>query len=309
MTSKSNVEIVADTTFNGRRIVSIVIEMPRIILAQFNKHALIRSNTSSSRAVPVKRATAIIMDDPYFPEVMTKNESGMGTNNLVSDEVRAEVIGTLKQMLLVTEIGTARMAHLGLHKQHANRYLEPYSMVRITATGAWEAWEHLRWQRDKDDGTPQPEFFKVARFITEAIEASIPRELPYHVPYFDHVGELTREHVLYACGRAARESYRRDDVSAEFKDRLASLWQEGHATPFEHVCFYDHTDSTGTMIVNPLTTAYALARAAFYEKGVDAHYATDLVPDRKIFHEGWRQVRHIGFGSELDVYIAQVNKQ
>jgi hypothetical protein len=287
------VRIAADSVFGDRRIVTLSCDYPRFIHPQVMTYGLIRKSTSSSRAIPVKRQLAIMEDGGfYIPEKFSKNQPGMGAKEELSAEANAEAARLVQEHLAASKDLVAKLGELGVHKQHANRYLEPFLITRCTMTGAVEAFQHLIRQRDVDHEV-QPEMRALAVAIKEAINASTPVTRPFHIPYYDGTNPIEAD-VFYAVARAARDSYLREDVSEEFMGKLKSLWDEGHLGPFEHVALW----SAHFEPVNALTVAPDLA------KGEDvAGYVG----------EGWRQLRHIGIAGlyealadakELAEYVA-----
>ena len=128
---------------------------------------------------------------------------------------------------------------LGLHKQIANRVLEPFvfQTTLVTAT-EWENFLALRADPDA-----QPEFQALADLMLDAYVANTPRALAageWHIPFGDMMpGGLTLEEQLrVATARCARLSYLTFDGiihverDVELHDRLA---RRGHWSPFEHI--------------------------------------------------------------------------
>ncbi|HSR94094.1 MAG TPA: FAD-dependent thymidylate synthase, partial [Solirubrobacterales bacterium] len=129
---------------------------------------------------------------------------------------------------------------LNVHKQVANRLLEPFMWhtVIVTAT-EWDNFWNLRCHPDA-----QPEIRLIAETMRAAAEASDPVELDlgeWHLPL---VGPEDREQVAsiedlikISAGRCARVSYlthagKRDpDADIELHDRLL---ESGHMSPLEH---------------------------------------------------------------------------
>ncbi len=273
------VRIAADSMFEGWRILTLSCDYPRFIHPQVMTYGLIRKSTSSSRAIPVKRQLAIMEDGGfYIPEKFSKNQPGMGSKEELSAEANAEAGRLVQEHLAASKDLVTKLGELGVHKQHANRYLEPFLITRCTMTGAVEAFQHLIKQRDVDYEV-QPEMRALAVAIKEAINNSVPAQRPFHIPYFDGTAP-TEADAYYAVARAARDSYLREDVSDEFMGKLKALWDEGHLGPFEHVALWcaDYEP------INALTMARRMA----------SHYA--YAP----FSNGWRQLRHIGFNGLSD---------
>jgi hypothetical protein len=292
------VSVLADSTWGDERILTMQLEYPRLIHSQLKTYGLLRSNSSSSRAIPTKRMIAITEEsEPYIPASFVADGKGMGGTTLVNSEVCAEAQGLIKELYDTTRETVRKLNKIGVHKQHANRYLEPWSMIRVIATGAEAAWKHIVYQRLRDDGSVQPEFVELAQILKVVLDDSKPVSRTWHIPYLAEGEMPTRDAVLYACARAARESYRREEVTDDFLERLMSLWDEGHYTPFEHCAFWWWRNDSDQWVINPLTVG---ALTAVKDKS-----APDMVSDSHLAKQSrWRQVRHIGLREELDNIIA-----
>src|SRR5665811_2076049 len=129
---------------------------------------------------------------------------------------------------------------LNVHKQVANRLLEPFiwHTVIVTAT-EWENFFNLRCHADA-----QPEIRRAAEQMRLALEGSEPAELgedEWHLPLIRpedlEEDRPERDLVKVSAGRCARVSYlthagvRDLDADIELHDRLLS---SGHMSPLEH---------------------------------------------------------------------------
>lgn len=274
--------VVADSTCDNRRVITLSCDYPRFIHPQVMTYGMIRKSTSSSRAIPVKRQLELSAEHAYIPSSLSQNQAGMAATDVLGPEQYAQARVLIEGHLHATRETVRELGELGVHKQHANRYLEPYLMTRCMMTGAYEAFQHLIKQRKHDNvhGAVQPEMYELACRMDDAIQASAPRFTAWHVPYF--TGEAPElSDILYAIARAARDSYMREDVSPEFMGKLQQLWDEGHLGPFEHVAYFDFVPSTG-----PLVLPYATSVAVSLGYDPDMPRLVDLY--------GWRTVRHIG---------------
>ena len=279
------VRVVADSTFHERRILTLSCDYPRFIHPQVMTYGMIRKSTSSSRAIPVKRQLDLADEHAFIPTRFSKNQPGMGATENLDDVSYGHAKALIESHLNFTRAIVEKLAGLGVHKQHANRYLEPYLITKCTMTGAVEAFQHLIRQRCHGNAhvEVQPEMFELAQKIEAAIEKSEPTETRRHVPYFS--GERpSYNDALYAIARAARDSYQRNDVSPEFMGKLEKLWDEGHLGPFEHVAYFD----TSGCFAGPLTLPYALSG------GTDEVMPEDLY--------GWRTARHLGLKNLKELF-------
>ena len=73
-----NAKIVADSMSpEGVRLTTLQLRYPRFILAEFNTHRVFSRNSSSSRAIPVKKMLEQVQTDPAMPVWWGKNQPGM----------------------------------------------------------------------------------------------------------------------------------------------------------------------------------------------------------------------------------------
>lgn len=142
---------------------------------------------------------------------------------------------------------------LNVHKQFANRIIEPYLFHTVLLTGTdWSNFFALR-----DHPNAQPEIHQIARLIRTAMAQSTPRELEmgeWHLPFVtaeeqDSVIIMPDEWKMVSAGRSARLSYEthfgiRDPL--QDIDLATNLRGNGHMSPFEHPCTpTSHTDYSG----------------------------------------------------------------
>lgn len=228
---------------NGVRLTSLEVTLPRIVLAELLTHRVFSRNSASSRAIPVERMIQKVLTDPFIPETWGANQKGMQAERNV-DEGRAQE-ARLRWLVArdhaVTE--ATKLLSLGIHKQLANRLLEPFlwTTVLITAT-EWDNFFALRRHSDA-----QPEIQRVAGVMMEAREGSRPErklEGEWHRPLSEDMEDLkfdgyTDDQInRIIVGRCARVSYNTHDGKKDPKADLAlanRLLESGHMSPFEHV--------------------------------------------------------------------------
>lgn len=235
--------ILADSISPARhRLTSWEVTFPRIVLAELNTHCMLSRNSASSRAIPVARRIADVSIDPFIPEAFGRNQKGMQPGEALDgeDALKAEYEWRVAK---VNAVGSAsRLADLGVHKQYANRLLEPFSWhtAVVTATDL-DNFFHLRV-----NPLAQGELRKAAEMMRDVYENSTPRELGYggwHLPYVEREEtiNLTLEGidvVKVSVARCARVSYltqngvRDPQEDVTLYDRLVS---SGHMSPLEHV--------------------------------------------------------------------------
>lgn len=230
--------VVEDSSFSNSRVTTIEVTFPRIVLAEKNTHRVLSKNSASSRAIPVKKRIQAVLDDPFVPAAFGANKSGMASSEWLDDE----------ESVTARDIWMAAMAHavdcasqmekLGVHKQWANRLLEPFSWQTVIVTATeWENFFNLRISEHA-----QPEIRTAAEMMKKAREESTPRQLKHggwHLPYVrDDERHLSIEDLVkISSARCARVSYLTHDgvrdISADLNlyDRLVG---PGHMSPLEH---------------------------------------------------------------------------
>jgi thymidylate synthase ThyX len=253
----------------GHRLTTLEATFPRFVLAEFNTHRVFSRNSASSRAIPIAKQLRRVLEDPYVPVEFGSNQPGMQAGPALDGEKReaaerewlrarddavrrvlglvtdpdaaqGDLLGVLGQVEEATRSKDRPDAWLNVHKQVANRLLEPFMWhtVIVTAT-EWENFWNLRCHPDA-----QPEIRLVAETMRAAAEASEPEELAedeWHLPLVrpedrDQAGSL-EDLIKISAGRCARVSYlthagERDlDADIELHDRLL---ESGHMSPLEH---------------------------------------------------------------------------
>lgn len=229
----------------GHRLTSWEVTFPRIILAEVNTHCMLSRNSASSRAIPVPKRIASVLEDPFVPESFGRNQKGMQPGEALEGAERhlAE-----REWELACEYAVDRakaLSELGVHKQYANRLLEPFAWhtAVITATDVDNLF-NLRV-----NPLAQGEFQTIARMMKEARDASEPRAVnhaEWHLPYVNpgeawdlEVGQAGIAGVWkVSVGRCARVSYLTQNGVRDPAEDVAladRLLESGHMSPFEHV--------------------------------------------------------------------------
>ena len=255
----------------GHRLTTLEATFPRFVLAEFNTHRVFSRNSASSRAIPIFKQLRRVLEQPYVPIEFGANQPGMQAGAPLEGGARLAAEGkwlgarddaVRRVLALVTGpdelapdedllAGLARIEQsykgeqrpagwLNVHKQVANRLLEPFMWhtVIVTAT-EWDNFFNLRCHADA-----QPEIRRIATAMRDAREASQPQELgddEWHLPLVrpedrEQVDSLA-DLLKVSAGRCARVSYLthagKRDLAAdiELHDRLL---ESGHMSPLEH---------------------------------------------------------------------------
>lgn len=237
--------VIADSVSpGGKRLTTMVWRYPRFIHSEIMTHRMFSRNAASSRAIPVKKMLEQVLNDPAIPVYWGKNQAGMQAREELSPE---EIEQAKEKWFTARDLAVEQvegLVALGLHKQIANRILEPWMwMVSVVTATEWGNFYALRRHPDA-----QPECKAIADAAYEAHAASTPKlvmEGDWHLPF---VTEDELNNTLFALGevvwakisaaRCARVSYLNHDGTSpvlkkdlELHDRLIAA---PHASPFEH---------------------------------------------------------------------------
>lgn len=263
--------IIADSVSpEGKRLTTMQLRYPRFIHAEFMTHRVFSRNASSSRAIPVERMIEDLRRDPAMPIYWGSNKPGMQAGEELED--RDLSIAKKRWLYAMNDaINRAQeLMDLGLHKQIANRILEPWAHINVVVTATeWANFFALRAHPDA-----QPEIKALAEAMMAAMGQSDPVLLApdqWHLPYVDLNGQsddvdaaenhITANGVLrvvptwdqvveilkkVSVARCARVSYlTHDGRKTTVKEDLALyeklvVSQPLHASPAEHQATPDH---------------------------------------------------------------------
>lgn len=209
----------------GNRITTMVVTMPRIILAEFNTHRMFSRNSASSRAIPFEKMVKSVEENPFIPIAWQKDHKGMqgveycdnsdGGYTCMWLEARDKAVYYAKQLSYST-----------VTKQLCNRLLEPFMYhTVICTTTEWENFfalrcpqycfsenQEIKWRSRKDViekfpltknhpnewwrsinlGQAEIHMMSLAEAMWDAYNESIPKELKageWHIPFGDKISE------------------------------------------------------------------------------------------------------------------------
>lgn len=233
----------------GVRITTLELEYPRFIHSEFMTHRVLSRNAASSRAIPVMKMIEQVENSPAMPVHWGLNQAGMQAGQEHNDPAYCRALW-LKAAK--SAAASAKELHeFGLHKQIANRVLEPFQTMKTVVTATeWDNFFELRNHKDA-----QPEIQVLARIMADVMDASVPMQLrdgEWHVPYVDRYRCPEYDNMFYSLGEddldadqalrvsascCAQVSYRVLDDSLEkanlIYDKLVNS-RPIHASPFEH---------------------------------------------------------------------------
>lgn len=250
--------IIADSiSLSGKRITTFEVEYPRFIHGEFMTHRMLSRNSASSRAIPLKTMLKMVWKNPAQPVHWGKNQSGMQAK----EELTGLNLYATRQLWKWsgrTVCGFAwLMGKSKIHKQVANRILEPWSHIKVVVTAT--DWDNFFYLRNHTDA--QPEIHVLAKKMWGLYASSKPKFLKegeWHLPYLDGYKIISDElykvavsnkkidhsnmialsdAIKLSASLCAQVSYRKSDESVEkaikIYDRLVES-KPVHASPFEH---------------------------------------------------------------------------
>lgn len=239
----------------GIRLTTLLLRYPRFIHAELMTHRVFSRNSSSSRAIPVERLIADLERDPAMPVYWGKHQPGMQAD----EELDRHAIEKCRMLWLAqmreSIKAAAAMREHGLHKQIANRILEPWAHINVVVTATeWDNFIELRCHKDA-----QPEIYALGCAMREAMEESTPKLLTpgqWHLPFvteadYDHLNTAPDEKLTtdpdgiskalkISVARCARTSYLTFDGKPPEPEKDLKLYDKLvgarplHASPAEH---------------------------------------------------------------------------
>lgn len=246
-------KVIADSVSavgKGKRITTLELQYQRFIHGELMTHRVFSRNAMSSRAVPVAKMIQQVRENPATPVHWGKNQPGMQAG----EQLEGLHLDTAKSQWSEAAWQAANLAEemlaIGLHKQVANRILEPFQWMRTLVTATeWDNFFELRCHPDA-----QPEFQALACMIRDAMNNSTPKlrhtdpvyEGAWHLPYVsDREREVYRADLLrkLSTARCARVSYLTHDGQTPDIDKDLELYERLvgsaplHASPAEHQAY------------------------------------------------------------------------
>lgn len=254
--NKISAVIAADSINSfGDRITTLILTMPRFILAELNTHRMLSKNSASSRAIPFKTMYLNIWNDHFKPIKWQKDHKGMQG----SEYFEGADVDNLEELWVTAAKYSLECAkdlnEVGLSKQFCNRIIEPFAWHRVLVTATeWDNFVGLRSHKDAE-----MHINELSDAVLKAMNESTPNPLKdgeWHLPFGDTFNdEVLRKDALtlkitvmelkiaVAIARCARVSY--DNFNGSKHDYLKDydlfkklfISQPIHASPSEHVAY------------------------------------------------------------------------
>lgn len=145
-------QVVGDSiSGTGSRITTMLVTLPRIILAELNTHRVFSRNSASSRAIPFEKMVDAVEENPFVPLAWQKNHKGMQGTEYITDPDQIQALKLSWHQGLDDAVWSARKLYSkGLTKQICNRLLEPFMWHTCLITSTeWENFFNLRCPKYK----------------------------------------------------------------------------------------------------------------------------------------------------------------
>lgn len=243
-------KVIADSiSTEGIRVTTLEVRLHRFMHSELNTHRAFSRNSASSRAIPVAKQIARLLDEPVLPLMWPAERKGMqGGAPLPSNKAFAARQTWLRARDEAVACANT-LADIGVHKSVVNRLLEPFMShtVIITATDWSDFFAQRKMPQDGSEPLAQAEIVIAAEAIYTAREESTPEKLTlgqWHLPYIAD-WELKSMPMVQArkvsVARCARVSYLTQDgvrspqADLDLYQRLRTA-NPPHWSPLEHVC-------------------------------------------------------------------------
>jgi thymidylate synthase ThyX len=239
-------KIIADSVNPcGDRLTTFVLTYHRMIHSEVMTYRQWSRNCSSSRAIPIAKNIKQVEDLNLYPIHWGANQKGMQAYEEVDEVIQELAMEAWDEARDACIKSAKRLIDLGIHKQVANRLLEPFNTITMVVT----ATDYSNFFEQRCHPDAQPEIRALADAMKAAYDASEPTKLEsgqWHMPFAPITiaggWELynLENKIKIATGRCARVSYlnhygvRSIEDDIKLHDRLLTS-KPAHLSPFEHV--------------------------------------------------------------------------
>lgn len=227
---------------SGVRLTTFVLTYPRFIHSEFMTHRMFSRNASSSRAIPVKKSIQMVLDNPVIPLAFTRNKAGMQGGDPLDEQMekvaRDNWIWSMESAVKYAQL----LENCGLHKQYANRILEPYSHITVVCS----ATDYANFFALRCHAMAQPEIMALADLMYEEYRTNTPKTMTIGDMHLPFVSEEERDQlpqddlIKMSVARCARVSYLNHEGKKPTLEEDKALYDRLvgsapiHASPAEH---------------------------------------------------------------------------
>ena len=224
----------------GDRLTTFELTYPRCIHSEIMTHRLFSRNAASSRAIPLAKTLEMVKENPYIPFHWGKNQSGMQAYEALDEKQAARARWNWWSASKEAYYAVQGMAECDLHKQIANRVLEPFMFTSVVLSTT--SFRHFELLRDHEAAEPHLQY--LAKLMVSARSESLPEALKpgeWHLPliYEEDRSRLNLSDLKkVSTARCAAVSYVRHGERKDYEKDFAlyeRLTTGGHWSPLEHL--------------------------------------------------------------------------
>lgn len=227
---------------SGVRLTTFVLTYPRFIHSEFMTHRMFSRNASSSRAIPVKKSIQMVLENPVIPLAFTRNKAGMQGGDPLDEQASKNATYAWETAMGYAVKYAQMLADLDVHKQYANRILEPFSHITVVCS----ATDYANFFALRCHPMAQPEIMALADLMYDAYQSSTPKQMgigDMHLPFVsdEERQELPQDDLIkMSVARCARVSYLNHDGKKPTLEEDVALYNRLvgsapiHASPAEH---------------------------------------------------------------------------
>lgn len=224
---------------SGIRLTTFLLTYPRMVHAEFLTHRVFSRNASSSRAIPVNKQIQMVLDNPAIPLAFTKNKPGMQGGEALKGNEHEEALKVWLQARDHAVEQARKMVDLEVHKQYANRILEPWQHITVVCS----ATEFSNFFALRYHSMAQPEICELAKQMWELYSANEPEQLKegeWHLPFVGVIERTNENCIKSSVARCARVSYLNHEGKTPTLEEDLKLYGRLlggtpiHASPAEH---------------------------------------------------------------------------
>jgi len=241
-------QIIADSVNpTGQRLTTFQLTYPRVVHAEIMTHRMFSRNASSSRAIPVSKTIERVRDNPYIPASWMSNKPGMQGGAPIDADAQLKATQLWIEASERAVCLAQQLAALGVHKEHANRCLEPFSTITVICSST----NYANFFAQRCHEAASPILQTIAYRMREAYDSSRPVErsgLDWHLPYVSPDERQMPFALKLSVARCARVSYLNHDGTRDLEKDVQlyhDLLDMGHFTPFEHQALPDEPVRSG----------------------------------------------------------------
>lgn len=241
--------IEASLSPQGYQLITLQLRYPRFVHSEFMTHRVFSRNASSSRAIPVSKMIEQVRTDPAMPVHWGKNQPGMQAREELDGRALVDAQAWWKYAAKQAADTAEQMMQVGLHKQVANRILEPFQYISVIVTAT--DWDNFFELRDHEDADPNIRALAVAMreamYGTQLIcrDHNWSHESSWHLPYVTKEERAANRFdpmflAKLSAARCARVSYLTHEGKVPSVAEDLALYERLagsspiHASPLEH---------------------------------------------------------------------------